>query len=810
MSRFPLFLLCLSPVPLGMWYATQSFAAKVEYDPVFLGEPIIGTLYAPWSIISWYKNYHEYVPEFFYGPTFAIFLSFAVMLFLMYVAKPAENFNSHGTAHWADYKEILKMDLISAHGVVIGLYDSPFKKSLTAMLRSLENRKKEVVSFAEMDFDKIQAKKTDKLLSKLGKIENQMFEVEPDSDKYKEFEQEKKEVEDKLNNLPKYDVKKHNYFKYLWYVKPYKIFYSFYVKLSHFYLRDNSNKHLAVIAPTRSGKGVGLIVPTLLGGWTESCIVNDIKSENWGITSGYRKLMGQKVIKFEPTSDDGSSARWNPLDEIHIGDPTEVSMAQNLASIIADYEGKGKPDHWTANAGNVIMACILHLKYAHFVEPQKYPHPPNLYSVAAFLKGEAEVDDDGNLKAQEFKEKLNKLLKYDHVPHAGLKVKEWDTKEACYKEKVFTTDDLLSMYPDARSNETGAGYSHPIIAQAFAEIASKPDNELGSIVSTANTALKEYLDPVLSMNTSVSDFCIDDLMNYSKPVSLYLVTPPSDLLRLAPIFRLFFEMMVRHHARKIGDYENGQAKTVYKHKCLFLMDEFSSLGNLQSFAATLSYIAGYGMKVFLINQGLPQINGIYGKDNQILMNCHLQIFYAPNDNDTGQYAEKLLGNKTITVESISDSGGFSLKKNYSHSQTGRALMTADELKRLGDQEIIVASGSAPVLTDKIKYYENHFFMDKLRDAPIVSDIIRDKDKNGNPYPENINPKREALIASKKKERISKKEQKAQADNVSAIPAVFKLDDVDFSEKGDTNNEEKEINDVGSGHLADGGSSSQEE
>ena len=63
------------------------------------------------------------------------------------------------------------------------------------------------------------------------------------------------------------------------------------------------------------------------------------------------------------------------------------------------------------------------------------------------------------------------------------------------------------------------------------------------------------------------------------------------------------------------------------------MDEFSSLGNLQSFAATLSYIAGYGMKVFLINQGLPQINGIYGKDNQILMNCHLKIFYAPNDND---------------------------------------------------------------------------------------------------------------------------------------------------------------------------------
>lgn len=808
MSRFALFLLCLMPVPAAMWYATQSFAAKIEYDTAFLGEPIIGTLYAPWDIIIWYKKYQEYVPEFFYGPTFVIFFGFAAMLLLMFLAKPTETYESHGTAHWADYKEILKMDLISAHGVVIGLYDSPFKKSLTAILRSLENRKKEVVSFAEMDFDKIQAKKTDKLLNQLGQIEDELSGMESDDPKYKDLEKQKKDAEEQLENLPKYDVKKNNYFKYLWYVKPYKVFYSFYVKLSHFYLRDNSNKHLAVIAPTRSGKGVGLIVPTLLGGWTESCIVNDIKSENWGITSGYRKLMGQKVIKFEPTADDGSSARWNPLDEIRIGDPTEVSMAQNLASIIADYEGKGKPDHWTANAGNVIMACLLHLKYAHFAEPTKYPHPPNLYSVAAFLKGEAELDDDGQLKAEEFKEKLNKLLKYDHVPKDGLRVKEWNTKNARYEEKIFTTEELLAMYPDAKAN-AGGGYSHPIIAQAFSEIASKPDNELGSIVSTANTALKEYLDPVLSMNTSVSDFCIDDLMNYSKPVSLYLVTPPSDLLRLAPIFRLFFEMMVRHHARKIGDYENGQAKTVYKHKCLFLMDEFSSLGNLQSFAATLSYIAGYGMKVFLINQGLPQINGIYGKDNQILMNCHLQIFYAPNDNDTGQYAEKLLGNKTITVESISDSGGFSLKKNYSHSQTGRALMTADELKRLGDQEIIVASGSAPVLTDKIKYYENHFFMDKLRDAPIVSDVIRDKDAKGEPYPENINPKREALIESKKKEKQAKNAKKQNAPKVA--PQDFSLGEVeDFINKGDNSNEEKEINDDGSEYFADGGNYSEEE
>ena len=185
------------------------------------------------------------------------------------------------------------------------------------------------------------------------------------------------------------------------------------------------------------------------------------------------------------------------------------------------------------------------------------------------------------------------------------------------------------------------------------------------------------------------------------------------------------------------------------------MDEFSSLGNLQSFAATLSYIAGYGMKVFLINQGLPQINGIYGKDNQILMNCHLQIFYAPNDNDTGKYAESLLGNKTIIVENISDNGngGIFARKNISRSETGRALMTADELKRLGDQEIIVASGSPPVLTDKIKYYENNFFLDKLIDAPKVSDLIREGEA------ENVYKERDTLLEKVKKKNPNKEKKK---------------------------------------------------
>ncbi|MBQ7479775.1 MAG: type IV secretory system conjugative DNA transfer family protein [Selenomonadaceae bacterium] len=694
------------------------------------------------------------------NPYMYAYLGFLGGLLLLYAVMPKKRLSSHGTAHWGEKQDISDMDLISASGVVVGLYDNNLTRACTAFLRAVESTKKDVQAQAEMDFDQRQEKAMDRCYEELRLIRQKLPQIKEKSLRTK-IKKREAVLQNYVEHPPKYDPKKEDFWTVYPFVWFHKNLQGILRKQSHFYLRDNSNKHLAVVAPTRSGKGVGLIIPTLLGGWKESVIVNDIKSENWGVTAGYRKRMGQTVIKFEPTAEDGSSARWNPLEEIPIGTAGEVSAAQNLAYILANYEGKEKLDHWGANAATVITVVILHLLYAHYSDPVHYPHMPSLYSVAAFMKANVspELDENGNpvmetqdgemvekVSAKGFLETLKSLQGFEHVPDEGIDLREWDKKREEYVTRHFTPEDMVQIYPEAQSLQYMPN-THPIIYQNFVEILSKPENECGSIISTANTALKEYLDPTLAQNTSVSDFSIDDIMNYRKPVSLYLVTPPSDLLRLAPIFRLFFEMMVKHHARKIGTYENGVAKTIYKHKCLFLMDEFSSLGNLQSFAATLSYIAGYGMKVFLINQGLPQINGIYGKDNQILMNCHLQIFYAPNDNDTGKYAESLMGNETIQVESESSNGGIFAQKNYSKSETGRALITADEIKRLGDKEIIVASGSPPILTDKVKYYENEFFTSKLMDAPVVSDVIRD----------NPNPARERCVKELEEQKAQQEE-----------------------------------------------------
>ena len=171
MSRFLLFFICLLPALAGMWAGTEKFAALIHFDPVFLGEPIVGTLYAPWSIFKWYARYRIYVPRLFSTPMVFTFLGFVLSFIFFYLCKPKQILTSHGSAHWASYRDLLKMDLISAHGCVIGLYDSPFKRAITSFVRSVENVKKEKVSFAEMHYDQ-------KLQKKITRKENELMKLE--------------------------------------------------------------------------------------------------------------------------------------------------------------------------------------------------------------------------------------------------------------------------------------------------------------------------------------------------------------------------------------------------------------------------------------------------------------------------------------------------------------------------------------------------------------------------------------------------------------------------------------------------------
>ena len=126
------------------------------------------------------------------------------------------------------------------------------------------------------------------------------------------------------------------------------------------YLRHNGPEHVLCFAPTRSGKGVGLVVPTLLT-WPGSCIVHDIKGENWNLTSGFRARHG-RVLLFDPTN--RRSAAYNPLLEVRRGE-WEVRDVQNIADVLVDPEGAlEKRNHWEKTSHSLLVGAILHVLYA--------------------------------------------------------------------------------------------------------------------------------------------------------------------------------------------------------------------------------------------------------------------------------------------------------------------------------------------------------------------------------------------------------------------------------------------------------------
>ena len=128
-------------------------------------------------------------------------------------------------------------------------------------------------------------------------------------------------------------------------------------------LRDGGNTHIFAFCPTRSGKGVGLVIPTLLT-WVHSVFVNDPKGEAFACSAGCRKALGQVIVKFEPAGQDGTGARWNPLDEIRTFTENDVSDSQMVMGMICDPSGKGLEEYFEKAAAEFLTGLALHMRYA--------------------------------------------------------------------------------------------------------------------------------------------------------------------------------------------------------------------------------------------------------------------------------------------------------------------------------------------------------------------------------------------------------------------------------------------------------------
>ncbi len=428
------------------------------------------------------------------------------------------------------------------------------------------------------------------------------------------------------------------------------------------YLRHAGPEHVLAFAPTRSGKGVGLVVPTLLS-WTGSCVVHDIKGENWQLTSGWRSTLGP-CIRFDPT--DRMSPRYNPLLEVRKGD-FEVRDVQNIADILVDPEGSAeRRDHWDKTGYALLVAVILHVLYA---EEDK-----SLAGCARFLA---------------------------HPEHT-----------------LFQTIELMRTAHHLVGPD-GKGRVHPKVAEGARAMLSKSENERSGVLSTVLTLLEVYTDPVIAQLTSASDWGVMDLVAGDLPVSLYLVVPPSDISRTRPLMRLILNQI----GRRLTEELPGPSQR----KLLLMLDEFPALGRLDFFETALAFLAGYGIRAFLITQSLNQIEKAYGPNNAILDNCHVRIAFATNDERTAKRVSDALGTKT-ELRSQKNYTGHRLSPWLSHmmvsrQETQRALMTPGEVMQMpADKEVVMISGVSPILAKKLRYFKDRNFTERVTDPAAVAGV----------------------------------------------------------------------------------------
>ncbi|MGB4347516.1 MAG: IncP-type conjugal transfer protein TraG, partial [Burkholderiaceae bacterium] len=243
---------------------------------------------------------------------------------------------------------------------------------------------------------------------------------------------------------------------------------------------------------------------------------------------------------------------------------------------------------------------------------------------------------------------------------------------------------------------------HPVVASAARELLNKSENERSGVLSTAMSCLGLYRDPVIAKVTGRSEWRIADLVDGKRPATLYLVVPPSDISRTKPLIRLILNQIGR---RLTEELEAGNDR----HRLLLLLDEFPALGRLDFFESALAFMAGYGLKAFLIAQSLNQIERAYGPNNAILDNCHVRVAFATNDERTAKRISESLGTAT-EQRSMKNYAGHRLSPWLGHlmisrSETSRPLLTQGEILQLPDtDEIVMLSGAPPVRAKKARYY----------------------------------------------------------------------------------------------------------
>ncbi len=411
-----------------------------------------------------------------------------------------------------------------------------------------------------------------------------------------------------------------------------------------------------VTGGTRSGKGRGHVMPTLLS-WNASVLVHDPKGELWRLSAGWRSRFSH-ALYFDPR--DPASACWNPLAEILPG-PGELAHVQRLVAILSD-PGGARDDEaiWDRAASEILEAVILHVLYT------AKDGDKTLLTVRGLL---ADLDDAAEV--------MGRTLH--------------------------------------RIGTSGSPEVHPFIATAVKGYAAMHDRFRTSVQGTARSYLKWLAGEDVERALSRSDFSMADLMCAEVPVSLYVQVAPADAAALRPLVRLFFYAAAQALTVKEGEAADGRPK---QHRLLMLMDEFPLLGRVSFFEKSLRLLSGYGVKVMFVAQSLNDIVETYGANNTILDNCAVYTAFSALDPLTQDKVSKLTGTVLETRSSRSAPAGLGAgRSSVSRSEIERPLVEPGEIRSLPDDvQLVFAAGVRPLRTRKLHYDQREPFRTRARDV----------------------------------------------------------------------------------------------
>ena len=413
-------------------------------------------------------------------------------------------------------------------------------------------------------------------------------------------------------------------------------------------LRYDGPAHLITLAPTRAGKGVGTVIPNLLG-VDRSVLVIDPKGENARIAGEARRRLGTTHV-LDPFEVSGMpSAAYNPLDRLT---PDSLDLGEDAASLtealVMDPPGQVTEAHWNEEAkailGGLVMFCVCH-----------------------------EVRD---------RRCLATVREYLTLPPEKLRA-------------------LLVLMQD--SDAAGG-----LIARAANRFLGKADREAASVLSNAQRHTHFLDSPRIAKVTSRSDFHFADLRH--RITSVFLVLPPNRMDAYSRWLRLLVSQALQDIARDAEASAGAQgASQRLKAPAIFLLDEFAALGRLEAVEPAMGLMAGYGLQLWPILQDMSQLKDLYGdRANTFIANAGVQQVFGVNDFETAKWLSQMIGQETTGFQTDSYKPGDN--PSFSNNLTGRDLLTPDEIMQMPPELLLLrVQGQPSALAQKLRYYADPEF-----------------------------------------------------------------------------------------------------